>query len=210
MNKTNKQNFKKSIAKVGYAPITENEDGTSSYGAVKWFESKVSGGREYTAEPAGETTEVYADGIAVYSAEENNGYDIKLILLAAIDDVEVDWLGNEKVSGGGIAEIARPIARPKFALIFVEDTTNEAGTTTIYFCCSVSKRPSMSGKTSEGKFELQFPEYQISARPRPEDKWVRVSLPQKELFKELPKIELSKESIPETTEPEATGTESAE
>lgn len=207
----NKQNFKKSIAKVGYALITENEDGTSSYGTIKWFESKVSGGREYTAEPVGETTEVYADGIVAYSSEENNGYDIKLILLAAIDDVEVDWLGNKRIPSGGIAEIARPTERPKFALIFIEDTTNEAGTTTIYYCCSVSKRPSISGKTSEGKFEPQFPEYQITARPRPDDKWVRVSLPQKEEFKELPKVTLSDETTePETTEPEVTEPEKTE
>lgn len=189
-----KQNLKKSIAKVGYAPITESEDGTYTYGTVKWFESKVSGGREYTAEPAGETTEVYADGITVYSAEENNGYDIKLILLAAIDDVEIEWIGNSKTTDGGIVEIARPTERPKFALILVEDTTNETGITTIYYCCSVSKRPSLSGKTSEGKFDPQFPEYQISARPRPQDKWVRVSLPQNELFTELPEVTISEET----------------
>lgn len=187
-----KQNLKKSIAKVGYAPITENDDGTYTYGTVKWFESKVSGGREYTAEPVGESTEIYADSIVVFSAEDNNGYDIKLTLLAAIDDVEVEWLGNSKATNGGIIEIARPTPRPIFALIFIEDTTNGIGTTTIYFNCTVSKRPSMSGKTSEGKFEPQFPEYQIAARPRPEDKWVRASLHQNNQFEEIPEITLDK------------------
>lgn len=183
-----KQNLKKGIAKIGYAMITTGEDGLTAYDNVKWLESEVSGGREYTAEPNGETTEIYADSISVYSAEENNGYDITLILLAIIDDVEKNWLGNTAISTGGILEVAKPETRPKFALITVEDTTNGNGETTIYFNCTVSKRPKIAGKTSEGKFEAQYPEFSISARPRPTDKWVRATLPQSNLFDTIPEI----------------------
>lgn len=183
------QNLKKSIVDVGYAPITGvADDGTYTYDNIVWLIATEAGGREYSAEPKGEATEIYANGIVVYSAEENNGYDIKLTLLAAIDDVEKDWIGNDVIAGGGIIEKAKSAERPKFALIVVEDTTAETGLTTVFFNCSVSTRPSISGKTSEGKFDPQFPEYAISARPRPEDKLVRVTLPQKERIKTVPAI----------------------
>ncbi len=201
-----KQNLKKGIAKIGYAMVTDTS--TFAYDEVVWFESEVSGGREYSAEPNGETTEIYADGISVYSAEDNNGYNIKLILLAVIDDIETKWLNNSTATNGGIVEIASPETRPKFALITVDDTTNGNGETTIYFNCSVSKRPKLSGKTSEGKFEAQYPEFEIGARPRPTDKWVRATLPQSELFDTIPDIQLAEQSTEPESEPtDPTGSE---
>ncbi len=184
------QNLKKGIAKVGYAPITVSGAGEYTYGNVKWLKSDEAGGREYTAEPNGENTEIYADSISVYSAEENNGYDITLILLAVIDDIEKDWLNNSELATGGYVEIASPVAKPKFALFLIEDTSNNTGQTTVFFNCQVSKRPSKTGKTSEGSFEAQFPEYTISARPRPSDRWVCAVLPQSTQFEEMPEIEI--------------------
>lgn len=192
----NKQNLKKGIAKIGYAMVKDTSK--FEYDVVVWLESEVSGGREYTAEPNGETAEIYADSISVYSAEDNNGYDINLILLAIIDDIETKWLGNSAISTGGILEVAKPETRPRFALITVEDTTNGSGETTIYFNCIVAKRPKIAGKTSEGKFEAQYPEFAISARPRPTDKWVRATLPQTELFETIPDIQTD-ESVGEQT-----------
>ena len=107
------QNLKKGIAKVGYAPITVSGAGEYTYGNVKWLKSDEAGGREYTAEPNGENTEIYADSISVYSAEENNGYDITLVLLAVIDDIEKDWLNNSELATGGYVEIASTVRYPK-------------------------------------------------------------------------------------------------
>lgn len=199
------QNLKKGIAKIGYAMVTDSTK--FEYDKVVWLESERAGGREYSAEPNGETTEVYADSISVYAAEDNNGYDINLILLAIIDDIETKWLGNYATTSGGVVEAARPETRPKFALIMIEETTNGNGETTIYYNCCVSKRPKKSGKTSEGKFEPQFPEFAIAARPRPTDKWVRATLPQKEEFATIPDVEIKKPTTEPTTEPEGEQTE---
>lgn len=185
---TQKQNIKKSIARVGYAPITSADDGTYTYGKVVWFESEVAGGRNVTAEPNGETTEIYADGLQVYSAEENNGYNLTVELLAAIDDIEVAWLGNKKAEDGTIIEIAKPEARPKFAFCVISETTNGLGSTTVYFNCSVTQRASIVDKTSEGSFDPEFPEYSIAARPRPEDKVVRATFPKMDTFEDVPDI----------------------
>lgn len=191
------QNLKKGIAKIGYAMITESaEDGSYVYDDVKWLKSDEAGGREYTAEPNGETTEIYADSTSVYSAEENNGYDLTVILLAVIDNIEKDWLNNSEIEEGGVLEIANPKAKPKFAFITIDNTTNGNGETTIYFNCSVSKRPKIAGKTTEGSFEAQFPEYSIAARPRPTDKWVRATLPQSEQFTTIPEITIKSDTSP--------------
>lgn len=182
------QNLKKTIAKVGYALQGVDGEGKITYGPVKWFVSTEAGGREYSAEPSGELTEVYADGQCVYSAEDNNGYTVKLILLSVIDNIDKDWLGNI-IDANGVAEYATATEKPKFALIVVEETTNGIGQTTIYYNSQVSKRPTAAGKTSEGgKFEAQFAEFEIAARPR-EDKLVRYTMKGMELVSTVPEPE---------------------
>lgn len=162
--------MKKSIARVGHFPITPgNASGPEAYGTIIWLESEKSGGREYTAEPKGETTEIYADGKAVISVDDNSGYDIKLVLLSLIDDIAIAWLGRTKDADGGLAEYANAGEYPRFGLAIAEDTTDGAGLISYYYNCQISKRPSKSGKTSEGKLEGQYAEFQIAARPRASD-----------------------------------------
>lgn len=181
------QNLIKSISKVGYAMATLS-DTDIKYDSVVWLPTFESGGREYSAEPNGEVTEVYADGVCVYSQEDNNGYDINLTLLAIVDDIEEKWYGFEKTTGDkvGIVERANNGTYPYFALIICEDTTNGKGKTTIYYYSKINKRPSKSGKTSEGKVEFQFPQYELASRPRPTDRLVRWSYEGQELFETIP------------------------
>lgn len=174
--------MKKTIARVGHFSITEtSEEKKPTYGEITWFESEKSGGREYTADPAGETTEIWADGKAVLSVDDNNGYDIKLVLLDLIDDIEKAWLGRTVDDKGGVAEFANAVERPRFGLVVAEDTTDGAGKLTFFYNCQVSKRPSKSGKTSEGKLEGQYAEFQISARPRSVDTLVCYEVKGREL-----------------------------
>ncbi len=167
--------MKKSIAKIGYFPITAPTliGNKPTYGTIVKLESEKSGGREYSAEPNGETTPVYADGKAVLSIETNNGYDIKLTLLDLIDDVASAWLGNTVDSTNHtIAEYADNPEKPYFGLVIAEKTVDGIGKITYYYNCQVTKRPTKSGKTSEDKFEAQFAEFEIAARPREYDSLV--------------------------------------
>lgn len=162
-----------SIAKVGYAPVIVGENGSVTYGDVIRLEDELAGGREFTAEASGELTEVYANGKLVKAVEINNGYTIKLILLDLIDDIQKDWMGNQvNASTGTVAEYASNRERPKFCLILAEDTDDGVGKITYYYNCQVNQRPSKTTKTSEGKFEAQFREFAIAARPRSTDKLV--------------------------------------
>ena len=166
-----KARLPRTIKNVGYALITavDNNTGKPTYGSVKWLVHNEAGGREYSAEPKGEVSSIYADGIEVYGEEENCGYDITLTLLSWIDDIDDEWLNRviDETSGTFSEEYADTGAYPHFALIIIEDTTDGVGQTTIWYDCHVTKRPTESGKTSEGgALDPMFPEYAISAIPR--------------------------------------------
>ena len=187
------QNLQTGMAKVGYAPLTISDAGVYTYSNAKWLKSDEAGGREYSAEPKGETTEIFADSMSVYSAENNSGYTINLTLLSIIDDIEKDWLNRSELDGGGMVEIGGATENPRFALFLIDNTSNNTGKTTIFLDCQATKRPSRTGKTSEGSFEAQFPQYQITARPRLSDKWVCCVLNQSTKFTTMPTLELATE-----------------
>ena len=183
-----KAKIKKTIARVGYAPMTYNPaNDTYSYGKVVWFVHNEAGGREFSANANGDLTEIYADGVSVYISDENHGYDIDLTLLSVVDDIETQWLGNEVDANGVVAEYANNIERPRFALIIVEDTTDGVGITHIWYNCIVSQRPSIAGKTSESSgFDPQFFEITVAARPIGEGAIVYSRRNQKNKFVNLP------------------------
>lgn len=165
-----KAKLPRSIKNVGYAMITsvDNNTGKPTYGDVQWLVHNEAGGREYTAEPKGEVSSIWADGQEVYGEEENCGYDLTLILLSVIDDIDEDWLNRVVASDGSYSEeYADTGEYPHFALLIIEDTTDGVGQTRVFYDCHVTKRPTESGKTSEGgALDPMFPEYAISAVPR--------------------------------------------
>lgn len=180
----------KTIAKVGFAPLTFGSDSTESYDDVKWFDSKKGGGREVTADPNGESFKIYADGIPAVSGEDNAGYNIKLQLIAILDYLHIDWFGFEKTAEGAIVEKADAKERPRFALFVAKERYN-ADTkyeVDIYLNCIVSKRPGRNDKTSEGKFDPQFPDIEISSEPRISDKVIRITVYTDELPTEVPDV----------------------
>lgn len=183
-----KAKIKKTIARVGYAPMTyDAANDTYSYGKVVWFVHNEAGGREFSANANGDLTEIYADGVSVYISDENHGYDIDLTLLSVVDDIETQWLGNEVDANGVVAEYANNIERPRFALIIVEDTTDGVGITHIWYNCIVSQRPGIAGKTSDASgFDPQFFEINIAARPIGEAAIVYSRRNQKNKFVNLP------------------------
>ena len=66
-----KARLPRTIKNVGYALISavDNNTGKPTYGNVKWLVHNEAGGREYSAEPKGEVSSIYADGIEVYGEE---------------------------------------------------------------------------------------------------------------------------------------------
>lgn len=164
----------RTISRIGYAMITatDAETGADTYGPVKLL-PHIAGGREYSAEPQGDTFGVWADGIEVYAENNNSGYEISLTTVAITDDVEVDWYGNTIVADG-VAEYAVNTAQaPEFALFILEETTDKIGKVTFFGKCHVTTRPSKAGNTKEDSaIDPQFPQHTIVARPRWNDGFV--------------------------------------
>lgn len=160
--------MKKSIVKVGYSLFSWLKDVGYTYESIKYFESEKSGGREWSATPRGETTEVYADGKVVITANENDGYDATLQLLDLVDDIDKDWLGNV-VTADGVAEYSDGKALPKFALVIIHTQVSGDYLVEIYYETQVTARPNKNGKTSEGKFEPAFLDLNLKVTPREHD-----------------------------------------
>lgn len=185
-----KAKLPRSIKNVGYAKITsvDNNTGKPTYGNVNWLVHNEAGGREYTAEPKGEVSSIWADGQEVYGEEENCGYDLALTLLSVIDDIDEDWLNRVVASDGSYSEeYADTGEYPHFALLIIEDTTDGVGQTRVFYDCHVTKRPTESGKTSEGgALDPMFPEYAISAVPREDCGCVERKIKAKTKISEVP------------------------
>jgi hypothetical protein len=190
-----KAKLPRTIKNVGYAMITsvDNNTGKPTYGDVNWLVHNEAGGREYTAEPKGEVSSIYADGVEVYSEEENAGYDITLTLLAFIDDTDEDWLNRVVDSDGQfVEEYANTGEYPHFALFIMEDTTDGVGQIRVFYDCHCTKRPTESGKTSEGgALDPMFPEYAISAVPREDCACVERKIKGKTKLTNVPEPSLS-------------------
>ena len=183
-----KAKIKRTISRVGYAPAYyDSTNDTFTYGSPKWFVHNEAGGREFSASPNGEMTEIYADGVSVYASDENHGYDISLTLLNVVDDIDVQWLGNEVDSNGVVGEYATNIERPRFALFIIEDTTDGIGVTHIWYNCVVQQRPEIAGQTSdESGFDPQFFTVNIAAREAGKNGLVYSRRNQKNRFVTIP------------------------
>lgn len=193
-----KTKLARSIKNVGYAMIqsVDNNTGKPTYDDVKWLAHNEAGGREYNAEPKGEVSSIWADGQEVYAEEENCGYDLTVTLLAMIDDTDEDWL-NRVVDENGefVEEYANTGEYPHFALVIIEDTTDSVGQTRIFYDCHCTKRPSTSGKTSEGgALDPMFPEYSIAAVPREDCGCVERKLKSKTKITAIPEPSLAAKS----------------
>ena len=170
-----KARIPRTISRIGYAMITatDPDTGKDTYGAVKLL-PHIAGGREYTAEPQGETFGIWADGLEVYAENANSGYEIQLTTVAVTDDVEEDWYAKT-ITSDGVAEYATTdqAQAPEFALFLLEETTDGIGKVTFFGKCHVSARPSKAGKTKEeGAIDPQFPQHTIRCVPRWDDGFV--------------------------------------
>lgn len=183
-----KTRLRRTISQLGYAPITaESDAGTPTYGEITWLVHNEAGGREYDMQPYGDESSIWADGVEVYAAEDNQGYNTVLTTLNVVDDIDKDWYGRTVLDDGSVEEYADGKEFPHMALIIIEDTTDGVGETTIFYDAHITTRAGKQGATSEGTgLNPQFPEHTFACRPRKDCKCVMRTLKQKELITEIP------------------------
>ena len=169
-----KATMKRTLRGATYFPATANfnestGETTVTYGAARQLNTYKSGTRSYTMDPVGETKEVWADGIKIYSETVNGGYEINLEIVSLLDkQLLIDWLNYIAVEGG-VAEPTSSPELPYFGLAIYEDTSDGVGQTLWFPWVQGNGRPSESGKTAEGtSFDPTFPTVPLKATGTPD------------------------------------------
>ena len=188
-----KTRLRRTISQLGFAPITAvSADGKPTYGEITWLIHNEAGGRAYDAQPSGDPASIWADGVEVYAAEDNQGYNLTLTTLNVVDDIDEDWYGKTVTVGNAVEEYANGAEYPHMALIIIEDTTDGVGETTIYYDAHITQRAGKQGATSEGSgLNPQFPEHTFACRPRQDCKCVCITLKQKTKINSIPEPTLA-------------------
>lgn len=159
------------------AVLTETEDGIT-YG--KPF--PIKGARALNIDPQGDLTKIYADNIAFYKANSNQGYEGDLVLLITPEEFLTQILGQTKDKNGAILENADD-KTARFALMFQGKGDKKERRWVFYDC--IATRPSRENNTQEESIEAGEETMTITMSPRTSDKMVKAYMEPSETNKQL-------------------------
>lgn len=146
---TTNNKIKFGLSKVYVAVATINEeDNTATYATP----IAVPGARSLSMEPQGKLTKWYADNIAYYIINQNNGYEGDLEVAVFPDAVKAAIWGIASAANGVKYEDANTEA-VHFAMLFEFDGDKTKTRHAFYNC--VATRPAVSGSTREETTEPQ-------------------------------------------------------
>ena len=140
--------IKYGLSNCYYAVGTPGSDNTMSYGTPV----RLPGGVSLSLDQNGGQTTFYADNVAYWVGNANNGYTGSLELARVPESFETDVLGNVLDDNGVSVEDAKA-ASVHFALLFQFEGDASATRHVMYNC--VASRPAVSGSTKEDTIEPQ-------------------------------------------------------
>lgn len=152
-----------------YAVVTENADGTLTYGTPVALKGSV----ELTLEPKGEQTDFYADDVLYYTTQSNQGYETTLTLANIPTEFKTDVLGESYDETSGVLTESSDQKPSRIAFLFEFDGDQKAVRHVLYNC-TVS-RPSLSSATKTEAAEPRTNELSLVAAPRTNDGVVKRS-----------------------------------
>lgn len=155
---------------VVYSKITENSDGSFTYGEVKSFLQQGVGGKNIQLSPDGNLEQYYADDMVWEEAEENNGYTGSFTLTDLSDDFLKEIMNWEEDANGVLFENADKKPN-KFALGF-RVSGNKVARKTWYYNCSCG-RTNDDHATNETNKTYAEPQVELRARPKPDTRLVK-------------------------------------
>ena len=155
MPESNKIKF--GLENVHYAVATIAADNSATYGEPK----PLPGAVNLSLDAEGETSTFYADNIAYYISNSNNGYSGSLEMARITDEFAADILGEVTDATSGLTYEVQEHEPVHFALLFQFEGDVKAIRHVIYNC--VASRPSVSGATKEETIEPQTETVDLTA-----------------------------------------------
>lgn len=143
MPETNKVRYGLSNVHVGTVTMG---DGTPTFSAPKAYPGAVN----MTLDAEGEQSIFYADNIAYYVTNSNNGYTGELEMAYLYDWFETEYLGNKESQEGMIVETSDVPTQMAYIMFQFEGDAN--ATKYIIYNATFS-RPSLEGSTQEDTTE---------------------------------------------------------
>lgn len=145
------------ISNVYYAVATLGTNNSATYATPVAFPGAVS----LTLSAEGETSNFYADNIAYYVTNSNNGYSGSLVMAEVSDSFAADILGEIQNGTTGLKYELQDAEPVHFALLFQFEGDDKATRHVIYNC--VATRPDVASSTKEGSIEPQTKTIEITA-----------------------------------------------
>jgi len=155
-----KNKVKFNICNCHYAKLTLDDDNNPSWGDPVALPGAVS----ISMDPTGEPEPFYADGIAYYTVNNNQGYDGDLELALIPESFRTDILVETADSNGVLIEDANSETN-SFALMFEFDGDVKKIRHVLYNCSAA--RPTIESQTNEESKEVRTETLTIKARPLP-------------------------------------------
>ena len=134
-----------------------------SYGAVK----DINGGVNLSLSPEGESNTFYADNVAYYVTQADQGYSGELEIAIIPDDMKKDIWGWTLDTSGVLIEDNQASVKP-FALLFQINGDSYNRHCVLYNCSA--GRPEITGATIAESAEPQTETISITAMPRTDGK----------------------------------------
>lgn len=142
---------------IYYSKITQTDTGITWGKPVSWI-----GAKELKLDPTGDTTTIYADDVAYFTAAGASGYDGTLTVMQIPDQMLIDVFGYEKSSDGELVEITNATTS-EVALMF-EFQGDAKARRHIFYRCTLG-RPSLEFATKEDKVDPKGFTLNISTSP---------------------------------------------
>lgn len=149
------------LSNVYIAPITEQADGTLTFGTPH----HLAGAVNLTLEPAGEITSFYADNIIYYTVSGNQGYTGTLEVALLDEWFQSNIMKMIKDSNGLMVENADAMPMPFAMLYQVEDDVKATRRVLYYVTC---ERGSQAHATKTESVEVNTATVNITVAPLPD------------------------------------------
>ena len=149
--------IKYGLSNVHYALATLGSDNSATYATPKAVKGAVS----LTMDAEGEQNIFYADNIAYYVSNSNNGYSGSLEMALLPDDFLADVLGEIQNGTTGLNFELQDAEPAHFALLF-QFENDDKNTRHVFYNC-VASRPAVSSQTKEENIDPQTETVDITA-----------------------------------------------